>query len=143
MNFQEIKNIKFSNYYKLTFYLSVLLISFSIVIFLFKGLNLGVDFKGGTLIELRLDNKEISISEIRQSFLKMDLGDISVQNFGQEGDFLVKIEQIENQDKNFVKKIHKDISNDLGVNINFRRIEKVGPKVSKELINAGIIAISL
>ena len=51
-----------------------------------KGLNLGVDFKGGTLIEVRVDNIQINISEIRQSLLRMNLGDVTVKKFGKETD---------------------------------------------------------
>ena len=136
-------NIKFSNYYKKLLLASSILIICSILIFFIKGLNLGVDFKGGTLIELRINNKAISISELRQSFVRMNLGDVSVQNFGQKGDFLVKIAQQKNKDKNFIKKINQKLSKNLGEDINFRRVENVGPKVSFELIKAGLLAISL
>ena len=136
-------DIKFTNFYSKLNIVSILLIILSIIAITFKGLNLGVDFKGGTLIELRTDNSQINISDIRQSFLRMDLGDVSVQKFGSENDYLVKIEQTETQDNNFIKKINQKISNDLGSEINFRRVENVGPKVSRELIKSAIIAISL
>ena len=86
------KNIKFTNYYKKFNILSSFLIIFSILIIIFKGLNLGVDFKGGTLIEVRVEDKNISISEIRQSLINMQLGDVNVKKFGKENDYLVKIE---------------------------------------------------
>ena len=57
---------------------------------LFKGLNYGIDFKGGTLIELRANN--INASEIRSVLNSMDLGDVNVKKFGQEGDHLIKVE---------------------------------------------------
>jgi len=115
----------------------------SVLIILFKGLNLGVDFKGGTLIEMRTENLQISISEIRQSFLKMNLGDVNIKKFGNKNDYLVKIEMSKNKDKNFIKSINDKLSKDLGSKINFRRVENVGPKVSNELLNAGMLAISL
>ena len=96
------KNIKFSNFYRKFNILSALLIIFSIVILLFKGLNLGVDFKGGTLIEIRTENSKISISEIRSSFLKMNLGDVTVKKFGKEDDYLVKIETVNSNNKDFL-----------------------------------------
>ena len=65
------KNIKFSNFYKKMNIFSSILIFLSILVILFKGLNLGVDFKGGTLIEVRTENTKTNISEIRQSLLKM------------------------------------------------------------------------
>ena len=84
-------NIEFTNFYKKLKILSLILIILSIFVLLFKGLNLGVDFKGGTLIEIRTNSSSIKISEIRQSFTKMDLGDVTVKKFGKENDFLVKI----------------------------------------------------
>ena len=115
----------------------------SIIILIFKGLNLGVDFKGGTLIELRTENSNINIAEIRQSFLKMDLGDVTVKKFGKENDYLVKIEITKSDEENFIKSINDKLSADLGSDINFRRVENVGPKVSNELLKAGLLAITL
>ena len=143
MIFKISKEIKFSHFYKKMNILSLILIFLSLFIILFKGLNLGVDFKGGTLIEIRTDNSNIKISEIRQSFLKMNLGDVTVKKFGKANDYLVKIEMTESNNENFIKSINEKLSSDLGSNINFRRVENVGPKVSKELLKAGLVAISL
>ena len=143
MIFKISKEIKFSHFYKKMNILSLILIFLSLFIILFKGLNLGVDFKGGTLIEIRTDNSNIKISEIRQSFLKMNLGDVTVKKFGKANDYLVKIEMTESNNENFIKSINEKISSDLGSDINFRRVENVGPKVSKELLKAGLLAISL
>ena len=143
MIFKITKDIKFSYFYKKLNIVSSIFIIFSILILLFKGLNLGVDFKGGTLIELRTENSNINISEIRQSFLKMNLGDITVKKFGKENDYLVKIEITKTDDENFIKSINDKLSADLGSNINFRRVENVGPKVSNELLKAGLLAITL
>ena len=92
MIFKVSKDIKFSYFYKKLNILSSILIIFSILVLLFKGLNLGVDFKGGTLIELRTESSITTIAEIRQSFLQMNLGDVAVKKFGKENDYLVKIE---------------------------------------------------
>ena len=143
MIFKLPKDIKFSYFYRKLNILSSIFIIFSIIILIFKGLNLGVDFKGGTLIELRTENSNINIAEIRQSFLKMNLGDITVKKFGKENDYLVKIEITKSDDENFIKSINDKLSADLGSNINFRRVENVGPKVSNELLKAGLLAISL
>ena len=143
MIFKIKKDIKFSNFYKKLNIFSFLLIIFSIIILSYKGLNLGVDFKGGTLIEIRSENPEISIGELRQSFLKMNLGDVTVKRFGKANDYLVKIELSNSKDENFIKSINDKLSSDLGSEINFRRVENVGPKVSNELLKAGLLAISL
>jgi len=143
MIFKVSKDIKFSYFYKKLNILSSILIIFSILVLLFKGLNLGVDFKGGTLIELRTENSITTIAEIRQSFLQMNLGDVAVKKFGQENDYLVKIEITKSNDENFIKSINDKLSADLGSVVNFRRVENVGPKVSNELLRAGLLAISL
>ena len=137
------KDIKFSYFYKKLNILSLILIISALAVLLFNGLNLGVDFKGGTLIEIRTENTNINISEIRQSFLKMNLGDVTVKKFGKDTDYLVKIELKKATDENFIKTINDKLSSDLGSNINFRRVENVGPKVSKELLRDGLLAISL
>jgi len=137
------KDIKFSNFYRKLNILSLLFIILSIIVLLFKGLNLGVDFKGGTLIEVRTENNNIDIGNIRQSLLKMNLGDVTVKKFGQENDYLVKIEITKTNDENFIKSIKEKMSSDLGSSVNFRRVENVGPKVSAELLKSGLLAISL
>jgi len=143
MIFKLSRDIKFSNFYLKLNIVSLILIIISIFILVAKGLNLGVDFKGGTLIELRAENSIINISEIRQSFLKMNLGDVTVKKFGKENDYLVKIEITKSDDENFIKSINDKLSADLGSAVNFRRVENVGPKVSNELLRAGLLAISL
>ena len=143
MIFRVSNDIKFSHFYRKLNILSLIFIIFSILVLLFKGLNLGVDFKGGTLIELRTENSMTNIAEIRQSFLKMNLGDVTVKKFGKENDYLAKIEITKSDDENFIKSINDKLSADLGSQINFRRVENVGPKVSNELLRAGLLAIIL
>ena len=137
------KHINFSQFYKKLNIISVILVILSLLILFFKGLNLGVDFKGGTLIEIRSESSVINISEIRQSFLKMNLGDVTVKKFGKKNDFLVKIEMNDTNNTSIIKSINDKLSSDLGSQINFRRVENVGPKVSAELLKAGFLAISL
>ncbi|HIF61773.1 MAG TPA: protein translocase subunit SecF [Candidatus Pelagibacter sp.] len=137
------KYINFSQFYKKLNIISIILVALSILILLFKGLNLGVDFKGGTLIEIRSESTAIYISEIRQSFLKMNLGDVTVKKFGKKNDFLVKIEMNDTNNPSIIKSINDKLSSDLGSQVNFRRVENVGPKVSAELLKAGFLAISL
>ena len=143
MIFKIPKDINFTNFYKKFNIFSLIFIVLSILILIFKGLNLGIDFKGGTLIEIRTENSQISISEIRQSFLKMNLGDVTVKKFGKQNDYLVKIEIKKSSKTDFIKSINDKISLDLGSDINFRRVENVGPKVSSELLKGGLLAISL
>ena len=137
------KNIDFSSKFKVANILSLLFFIISILFILFKGLNYGIDFKGGTLIELRTDNKNIDIADIRLSLNELNLGDVNVKEFGKQGDYLIKIEQKTDNDNKIIPKIKKSLIEKLNSGINFRRVENVGPKVSSELLQSGIIAISL
>jgi preprotein translocase subunit SecF len=131
----------FSSKFRIANIFSLILFLTSILFILFKGLNYGIDFKGGTLIELRASNT--GASEIRTALNKMDLGDVNVKNFGQEGDYLIKVEQKESDGNKIILQIKENLSENLKTEINFRRVENVGPKVSSELLQSGIIAISL
>ena len=134
--------INFSKFYKLFNLISTALVVVSILLLFFKGLNFGVDFKGGTLIELRANDNKINIASLRDSFNNMNLGDINIKKFGNDKDFLIKIEQRDTS-SNAIEIIKKDLSNAIGNSFNFRRVENVGPKVSSELLKSGIIAIAL
>jgi len=114
----------------------------SILLLLFKGLNYGVDFKGGTLIELRANDKSINVTSLRQSFRQMNVGDFNVKKFGNENDFLIKIEK-KDTSANAIEIIKKELTSSVGGSFNFRRVENVGPKVSAELLKSGVIAIAL
>ena len=137
------RNISFNKYYKLFNIISSFLIVASILLLIFKGLNFGVDFKGGTLIEIRTTKANIKISEIRDSFKQMNLGNVAVKQFGNDTDFIVKFDKKNSNDPNFIKNIKNKLTNSIGDNFNFRRVENVGPKVSAELLKSGIIAIVL
>ena len=133
-------NYNFSSKFKHANIFSVTLFFISIILIAFKGLNYGIDFKGGTLIELRSNNTEAS--SIRDVLKNMDLGDVNVKKFGKEGDFLIKVEEKGDNNK-LIPEIKKNLSDSLNSDVNFRRVENVGPKVSSELLQSGIIAISL
>ena len=134
--------INFNKFYKLFNLISSSLVVASVLLLFFKGLNFGVDFKGGTLIELRSNDKNINVTSLRQSFNKMKLGDFNIKKFGNENDFLIKIEK-KDTSANAIEVIKKDLTSSLGSSFNFRRVENVGPKVSSELLKSGIIAIAL
>ncbi len=133
-------NYNFSSKFKPANILSIILFILSVIFIAFKGLNYGIDFKGGTLIELRSINTDVS--SIRNSLNDMKLGDVNVKKFGKEGDFLIKVEE-QGDNNNLIPKIKQKLSDSLNSEINFRRVENVGPKVSAELLQSGIIAITL
>ncbi|MDA9108152.1 protein translocase subunit SecF [Candidatus Pelagibacter sp.] len=134
--------INFNKFYKLFNLISLSLVVVSVLLLFFKGLNFGVDFKGGTLIELRSNDKGVNVTSLRQSFNNMNLGDFNVKKFGNENDFLIQIEK-KDTSANAIEIIKKDLTSSLGASFNFRRVENVGPKVSSELLKSGIIAIAL
>ena len=136
------KTILFNKYYRSFNILSLILIIISLVLLLFKGLNYGVDFKGGTLIELRTDADSNNIRTIRDSLNQMSLGDVSVKRFGNETDFIIKFEKQNSNDPKFIENIKSKLSSSVG-SVDFRRVENVGPKVSSELLKSGVIAITL
>ncbi len=131
--------IAFNKYYNKFNILSVLLVSVSLLFLIFKGLNFGIDFKGGTLIELRSSDNKINVTSLRDNLNQMDLGDVSVKNFGNDTDYLIKFEISDN--KNVIEEIKTNLDKSFGNNFDFRRVENVGPKVSAELLKSGIVAI--
>ena len=133
--------IAFNKYYNKFNVLSASLVIISLLLLIFKGLNFGIDFKGGTLIELRSTDSRINVSSLRDNLSQMNLGDISVKNFGNENDYLIKFEN--NENKNVIEQIKLNLDKSFGNNFNFRRVENVGPKVSDELLKSGVIAISV
>ena len=133
--------IPFNKYYNKFNILSIMLVLISLLLLIIKGLNFGIDFKGGTIIELRSSDSKINVSSLRDNLNQMNLGDVSVKNFGNENDFLIKFEN--NSNKNVIEEIKKNLDKSFGNNFDFRRVENVGPKVSSELLRSGIIAISL
>ena len=132
-------NIPFINHYKKFYILSLILILISLFSLFLKGLNLGIDFKGGTIIEMELDQNYNS-EKIRFSLLKQSLGDVKVKEFGNNKTYLAILEK-KSGESNFISKIQESLEKDLNVNINFRRVEMVGPKISKELTEAGVYAV--
>ena len=135
--------INFSSLFKVANIISLIAVLVSIFFLFFKGLNYGVDFKGGTLLEIRIDNPNIEIQDIRNSLKIKDLGDVNVKQFGKKGDFLIKFEKSSSDNDQFIGELKEEISKSLNTEVNFRRVENVGPKVSSELLKNGLTAIAL
>jgi preprotein translocase subunit SecF len=120
--------------------MSSLLVLASIGIFLISGLNLGIDFKGGILIEARNMGGPAAISDLRSDLEKLDLGDISLQGFGVETDVLIRVQRQEGDEKAQIAAIEA-ISKTLGSDYDVRRTEFVGPTVGAELAEKGMLAV--
>jgi preprotein translocase subunit SecF len=134
--------IKFNKFYNHFNIISLIMVILSLALLTFKGLNYGIDFKGGTLIELRSSDNNINVSNLRDNLNQMDLGDVSVKKFGNDQDYLIKFEN-KNDSKNIIEEIRSNLDKSFGNNFDFRRVENVGPKVSAELLKSGVIAISI
>ena len=137
-----IRNINFVSKFKKANIISIIIFVLSIIFISFKGLNYGIDFKGGTLIELRTE-RSIDTSLIRESLKTMNLGDVNVKKFGKKGDYLIKVEQKNSNNSSLIPEIKKTLSDYLNTEVDFRRVENVGPKVSSELLQSSVIAITL
>ena len=135
-------NYEFNKYNKVFNYISIFISVISIVFLLFKGLNFGVDFKGGTLIEIRIDNINVKTQDVRNAFNKLNLEDLTVKKFGNDTDYIVKFKRSDLNNPNFIKNLKKDLNIYLE-DYTFRRVENVGPKVSSELLLDGILAIAI
>ena len=131
-NFLRVKNI--------ATILSILAIISSLFFLVYKNLNFGIDFKGGTLIEIKKD-ENLSIAEIRNQLSELNIGDIQIQTFGSDDIILIRIENSKNLDTNADMSSIELIRSSLGNDVIIQRTEIVGPKVSSELIQKGIIAI--
>ena len=142
-SFATNSKIKFLSLRKPAFILSSVLIICSVLIYSFKGLNFGIDFRGGTLIEVETSESE-NLSNLRSILNNLELGDIQVQEFGSAKNILIRVEQQVGGDQvqqNVVNIVKTALNTSLSSDVNFRRTEVVGPKVSSELIKAGVIAI--
>jgi preprotein translocase subunit SecF len=133
------KNISFLKFYKQFYLLSFLLIVISFISFFSKGLNLGIDFKGGTVIEMQFD-KKYSATNIREALIQQELGDVKVKEFGNSQTFLAIFEKKSGK-SDFIPNVKTQLEKSLTETINFRRVEMVGPKISKELTKSGIYAV--
>ena len=132
----------FNKYYNLSNIISLILFIISIFFLTFKGLNYCVDFKGGTLIELRSENTNYKTEDIRGAFNKLNLDDLSVKKFGAEGDYVIKFKRSDLNEPDFIKNLKNDLDNYLE-DYSFRRVENVGPKVRAELLQDGVTAIAI
>ena len=133
----KINFLRFKNFASL---LSLLAIILSLTFLVYKNLNFGIDFKGGTLIELKKTDN-LSLSQIRSELASLNIGDVQVQTFGSENNILIRIENSSSLTSNADLTTSELITEKLGGDVIIQRTEIVGPKVSSELIQKGVVAI--
>ena len=136
-------SVKFIRLKLVSFSISAILSLASILAVIFIGLNLGIDFKGGILLEVRTSSN-ISIAKIRNEISNLNIGEISIQEFGQDSDYLIRVERQEGSDNAqqiAVEAIKASLNKAFSKDIEYRRLEYVGPTVSKDLVKDGVMAI--
>jgi len=126
---------------KLFFVFSALLLAASVALTLIKGLNFGIDFKGGILIEVRTEGPA-NIADMRGKLSTLGLGDIALQEFGEPTDVLIRIQRQPGGDAAQQEAVNA-VKGALEESVQYRRTEFVGPQVSAELLEDGIMAVSL
>jgi preprotein translocase subunit SecF len=134
-------SLPFVQYRLAAFALSALLVLGSIGAVLGIGLNFGIDFRGGTLIEVQTPGKA-DISGMRSTLSALGLGEVSLQEFGSERDVLIRIQRQDGAESEQIKAI-QIVRDALPAEVEFRRTEFVGPTVGQELIEAGTLAVGL
>ena len=139
---RRIPNIDFMGLRKLGFALSLILTLGSLALFFTRGLNYGIDFSGGTIIEARSTSGAADLAAMRSALDSLGLGDVSLQNFGSPDEVLIRLQRQPGGDKDQEDAVQK-VKDKLGGSVEYRRTEVVGPTVGAELIRAGTEATIL
>ena len=139
---RHLPNIDFMRWHKIGFALSGLMTVASVVLFLVQGLNFGIDFAGGTLIEARTVSGPADLATMRPKLNSLGLGEVTLQNFGSPNEVLIRVPRQPGNDQAQMTGVDK-VKAALGNSVDYRRTEVVGPTVGDELIRAGVIATLL
>jgi preprotein translocase subunit SecF len=134
--------IDFMRWHKIGLGVAAAITVLAVVLFLVRGLNYGIDFSGGVLIEARASQGAANLGELRSKLNRLDLGEVSLQQFGQPSDVLIRLARQPGGDQAQMSAVNK-VRQELGGTIEVRRVEVVGPKVGDELIQAGALATGL
>jgi preprotein translocase subunit SecF len=132
----------FMRFRRISFPVSAILSILAIVLFFHPGLNLGIDFVGGTLLEVQAKSGQADIGKMRAALTSLNLGDVQLQQFGGPADVLIRVAQQPGGEQAQQAAVEK-IKGALGSDVDYRRIEVVGPRVSSELLSYGTLGIIL
>src|SRR6266550_1712810 len=130
----------FMRFRRISFPISAILSIVAIVLFFHPGLNLGIDFVGGTLLEVQAKSGQADLAKMRASLTALNLGDVQLQQFGGPADVLIRVAQQPGGEQAQQAAVEK-IKGALGTDVDYRRIEVVGPRVSSELLSYGTLGI--
>ena len=120
------------------FSVTIVLVAITVAALFIKGLNFGIDFKGGILIEARAP-QAVDTTLLRNELTTLNLGEVALQQFGSDSDILIRVQRQEGDEKAQSAAI-QSIRDKLGAGYEYRRVEVVGPTVGTELLHAGIMA---
>ncbi len=138
-------NYPFMSWRKITMAVSAVLVVLSIAMAFVPGLNFGIDFRGGTLIEVRLA-QPADLGQLRGALSGLGLGQVTLQEFGEATDVLISVQRQaagEGDAQQAVNAVREALAKTVDGEIEYRRVETVGPVVSSELVEAGAIAMLL
>jgi preprotein translocase SecF subunit len=131
-------NYPFMKFARIGFVVSAVLVVISAISYFYPGLNYGIDFKGGTLVEIRTQGPA-NLSDLRAKLAALDIGSVELQEFGRPDDVLIRLPAQEEEAAQ--QEMLAKVRGALGDSVDYRRTEVVGPKVSAELARDGLIAI--
>lgn len=137
-------NVPFLSFRKIAYIISGALALLTVILLPTKGLNFGIDFQGGTMIEVRMPGDAADIGAMRSTLNDLGLGEVALQTFGSESDVLIRVERQDGeQDAQLaaVDQVKQALGERFEGEISYRRVEFVGPKVSGELFRAGAEAV--
>ncbi|MEP9353563.1 protein translocase subunit SecF [Xanthobacter sp. KR7-65] len=135
-------NIHFMRLRHWTFPFSAAISIFAVVLFATVGFNLGIDFRGGTLIEAQTSQQQADVGALREHLTDLDVGDVQIQEFGSPRDVLIRVGAFGTTDE-AQQAILTKVRDVLGAEYSIRRVETVGPSVSGELVRQSILALVL
>jgi preprotein translocase subunit SecF len=132
----------FMRFRRISFPISALLSILAISLYFFNGLNFGIDFKGGLLMEVQSKSGPADLSKMRATLGALGLGEVQLQQFGGPTDVLIRIAEQPGGDAAQQVAVGK-VRGALGNDIEYRRVEVVGPRVSSELLSYGVVGLGL
>ncbi|MEN3286620.1 MAG: preprotein translocase subunit SecF, partial [Bradyrhizobium sp.] len=132
----------FTQFRRISFPISALLSILAITLFFTHGLNLGIDFKGGTLLEVRAKSGTADLAAMRTSLSALGLGEVQLQQFGGPDEVLIRVAEQPGGDAAQQEAVNK-VRGALGDGVDYRRVEVVGPRVSGELLAFGMLGLML
>ncbi|AJD52026.1 preprotein translocase subunit SecF [Thalassospira sp. MBR-102] len=134
-------NVPFLKFRKIFYIVSLVMVLASVGLFVTKGLNFGIDFRGGILLEIKTDGPA-DIGALRDNLGSLGLGDVSIQEFGEPDDVLIQLQRQDGDEKAQMAAL-ATVTEALGDNVTIRRSELVGPKVGDELKEAGVYSVAI